>query len=365
MHSRNQFFGIASCAFGLALLLNVFAGVGCAGEIKRINVSCTLAPSEQLAAEVRVIEVDKPNYPHRATEDGVYRDLEQACYNQLIRQLQARFREAAPEVAIREREDNKTLDVAERERAALGDPDEPAPRMIADAVIVPRFVVAVDWDSYIQPPSLRERAISTGGRLIPVVGGLVPAAESKPVQRLSVRVTCDMHMSLTRSKQMRYAYGRTLEAVEQTDPGKLYGLDVHRTPLQMSSVERLAERLAQEHVDNFLSQFLKIERVVRLDLTSVSDAAAAAIDLLNMRHVAEARSAARAAYEHKPKKEHAACFIVGLTYEMEQDWAQALEWYGRALGIKPLEPEYENAFRRADGMDRAVRLAARRSGAAD
>lgn len=350
---RRRLNALAALVQLMGLALMAVPAVGCADRNRYVSVGYTTRPVVEFPPDVLVIEIHKPNYPHRATEDGIVRDEQMRWYNQFIRHIETRLRQAAPHVLILNREDRLSMDPVERERDIYRDPDQRsaehegrASRRTPDAVIVPRIVVSTKDQLSWEPPSAGERLASTVADYIPYAPA--PRAEPKARYRRQVNVSCEVHMSQAGIPPvMLVTYACDLQASDYTEPGRWYGIDSGKRRHEMLSSDRLIQWLIVEHCDNFLARLIPLERTLRAELRDVSRRASRAIDRLNSGDYEQARAAACKAWDESGCDDHAAAFVLGVLAEREGDWREALTWYSRAANLSPTQDEYLNAQERA------------------
>lgn len=346
------------------------AVTGCAERAVRLSVKYRVEPRTSLPPDIRVIEVAQPSYAGRERDDGVVRDPQHRWYRQVLRRIEWRFREAASDVHIVNREDRLNTQTVQRDALYNGaDPDAVAARpacAAVSAVIVPRIVCSTTRDILLNEPSWQERVIASGTRIIPGVGGPAPAASGRVQHILRANVSADVHMTRAASNQTLSAYACDLEAADMTDAGRYFGFDARRSAAELASEQRLLTRLVDEHVDNFLSDFLPILRHVDTEVFKPSSRAFTAIERLNAGDRAGARDAALQAYAHDDD-DHAACFVLGLLGEMKGDGSEAALWYTRAQRDHPIQmrSEYALAQARAQRMTAGATILAAGADAAD
>lgn len=336
------------------ILLGACASAG--ADEATIQFDYTARPFGLLPKTVHQITVKKPNYRYRATEDGIMHDNEQGWYQLFIRDLQDQFGASAQEVVIYDWEDQVSRD--DEVRAAQlrgGDPDAgPAnPPRASDATMIVRFRVKAEKSRLEHRESVPQQIL---GRIICRYTGA--SHGSRWTTRFKVNVRCDIHLTMVGSGRTLYVYSEDLERIEDSDEGFLDLGIGGRSVAELPSTDRLIQELVREHVDNFLSAFLPVQRTIHAVLQHVHRDDRPAIEALNVNNYQKARRIAWLRWGHK-HSDHVACFVVGATYEAENNWEEAINWYRRAVRGEPENSYYYNAMKRATASQKRATAAQR------
>ena len=329
-----------------------------AGEVAlsgdaQIDVSYTGAPARPLPRDIKVISVQKPEYLHRASDDGIMRDEQTRWYNLLIRRLESKFRTAAPQLSVINWEDRSSTATIKRARLIDGgDPDAVTLALAKspDALLVARFVFSTPHvERFRVKTKLHERALGGLARRIPFVGGAVDNPRYKTRYRVRVNVSCNLVLTRVGSNETLLSYGRDLEASQITNEGTFgYGA---RQLFELDTVETLMSALIEEHADNFMAKIVPVRQSITKRLTHVAHRLAAAVERLNAGNLDGAIERAFKAWG-RDKDSHEACFVLGVAWELkawrhEADWGNAVAWYSRALEQKSEDADYLAALDRA------------------
>jgi|GEM_PF-6566605 len=335
---------VRRCSLRTVIVIGCVALVGplARADDATIQVDYRAKPSRPLPSAIRVITVKMPNYLYRDADDGIMHDDERGWYRKFIRNLQSQVMASAPDVTVTEWEDWVSLADEERRRILRGgDPDAPAADAPepTDATMIVRFRVTASTYKIKARKSLLRRI----GRVI--AHRLISSSDGETmITRVKVNVQCDINFAKVTSGKLLYPYAEDLEAIADTDPGFLgFG---GRSAADLPSAQRLTAELIEEHVDNYLSEYLPVQRTVHATLSDVHGDVRQAIEALQENDYQKARFIAWKRYERK-HRDYAACFVAGLSWEVEQNWDEAVNWYRRASGDESQNSYYHNALERA------------------
>lgn len=334
----------------LVTFLAAAGDVALSGDAQ-IDVKYTSVPTRPLPSDIRVISVQKPEYLHRASDDGIMRDDQARWYDVLIRLLEFKFSTAAPHVTLIDWGDRSVSTTIELSRKIDGgDPDDAPVVLLPDAVIVARFVFSTPHvERFRVKRKLHERIIGGIARRIPIFGGGVDDPRYEWRYRVRVNVTGNLLLKRAGSGETLLPYGRDLQASQMTDEG-IFGYGAQQL-FELDTVETLIAALIEEHTDNFLSKIVPIRRCITKRLEHVRPRLAAAVEQLNAGNLDRAIDRAFSAWG-RDKNCHEACFVIGMVWELkarreEAEWNEAVAWYSRALKGDGNDADYRAALDRA------------------
>lgn len=301
-------------------------------------------PTQTWPAEVKAIAVVPPIFDNSGQTGGIVRNEAEGWYTTLLGSIKTVFARAMPGVRVLERIDLGTSDV-EKLRGETGVTRGASQAQFAGAQanIVSRLGYTAEVKQISVPRSWWERAVERGADMIPYIPGSRYKGDVELKTLMEVSVMCELKVVLVSTGVTVASYSNTLVWKQFTDRGFL-GFGAKRID-ELPSGPQVVKELITQHVDEFCSQFVPVQRKITANLGSVSDELEDAISEFNLGRVEQAavRTRNRLATHHD---DHRACFVMGICAESQNKFDFAREWYRKAASEKNENLDYRWAMER-------------------
>jgi len=301
-------------------------------------------PTQTWPAEVKAIAVVPPIFDNSGQSGGIVRNEAEGWYTTLLGSIKTVFARAMPNVRVLERIDMAPGDV-EKLRGETNTTRGVTPAQLAgaQAIIVPRLGYSAEVEQISVPRDVWKRMAEHGADwLLPIPGSLYGGdVEYKTVMEVSVM--CELKVVLVSTGNTVASYSNTLIWRQMTENG-FFGVGAKRID-ELPSGRQAVKELITQHVDEFCSQFVPVQRKITANLGSVSDEVETAISEFNLGRVEQAAVRTRNRLATHPD-DHRACFVMGICAESQNKFGFACEWYRKAASEKNKNLDYRWAMER-------------------
>jgi len=361
------------------------------GRQVTIDFSGMTIPPKPLPAGIRTIEVRRPTYTNRSSDDGFMNDdyqqrairhptanpyywwrywggyqsgvstqlQEDSSYRKLLGKVRERVQASDRNILLLEVEDRSVGEDEHDRLRARGQASGQYQRgnLSPDAYIMVRIGMNINEEAARRTTRI-DRQI-TGNLASRITGGLVGGRSSTERQMVrTVTMTVDMKLTSFSSNTILASYADSISKTEGTDTGWFgYG---EKTNADFDAIAEVINDMVEQHVSRFVRQFLPVEERVEYVLSNVDDRVARDVGLLNAREFQDAGYLAREAWYASHQLNHAAAFVTGIAAEMAGQLEWAAGWYSRAWDTANSNKRYSFYKERLDRVKTQRSAAARK-----
>lgn len=332
---------------------------------KRVTIDFVgkTTPPSPLPAGIRAIEVRRPTYQNRGGDDGYMIDdfqqravvhpssnpywwwwrwsghqtgvstqfQQDSAYRKLLGKVRDRIRSCGSGIVILEVEDLSTVSDEFDRRRARGEASgsHQQANLSPDAFIMVRIGMEKGEEAASRTTSIDKQIVGHLTRRF--TGGLFGRTSSREQQMVrTLTMTAELKLTSFRTTDVLASYTGSITKREGTDSG-WFGFG-QKTHADFDPVAEVINEMIEQHVSNFVRQFLPMEERVEYVLSNVNDRVARDVNLLNSGYFEGAGYSSREAWYASHERDHAAAFVAGIAAEMIGEFKWAAAWYSRAWG---------------------------------
>ena len=375
----------------LAGLLTPSSTAMARGRRVTIDFSGQSVPPSPLPAGIRTIEVRRPSYDNRGSDNGFMSDdyqqrairhpsshpyywwwhwsgyrsgvstqlQEDSSYRKLLGKIRERVQASDPSITLLEVEDASIGADEYDRRRARGEVSgrHQQSNLSPDAYIVVRIGMDIKEESASRTTRVDKQFAGNLARRL--AGGLIGGTGSRERQMVRIlTMTVDMKLTSYRSGEILASYADSISRREGTKSGWFgFGQTTHA---DFEAVSEVINDMVETHVSRFVRQFLPVDERVKYVLSNVDDRVARDVNLLNGGDFDEAGYLSREAWYASHERDHAAAFVAGIAAEMTGKLEWAAGWYSRAWDAAKGAEKYAMYKERLDRVQTQRSSVARR-----